>query len=181
MFKIFFFTVAGLLFSIPLYPQQLDMALFKGIQPRNIGPAGMSGRVTAIEVVESSPDIIFIGTASGGLWKSENGGTSFTPIFENEKAASVGAVAVNQKNPAGIWIGTGEGNPRNSLNSGNGVYKSIDGGKTWQHMGLEGTRNIHRVIINRDDPNTVYVGAIGSPWGELEERGFYKTTDGGKT
>lgn len=181
MFKIFFFTVAGLLFSIPLYPQQLDMALFKGIQPRNIGPAGMSGRVTAIEVVESSPDIIFIGTASGGLWKSENGGTSFTPIFENEKAASVGAVAVNQKNPAGIWIGTGEGNPRNSLNSGNGVYKSIDGGKTWQHMGLEGTRNIHRVIINRDDPNTVYVGAIGSPWGEQEERGFYKTTDGGKT
>ncbi|MBX2944025.1 MAG: hypothetical protein KF860_16950 [Cyclobacteriaceae bacterium] len=164
-----------------LFSQQLDMSLFKDIKPRNIGPAGMSGRVTAIDVVESNPDIIFIGTASGGLWKSENGGTSFTPIFENEKAASVGAVAVNQKNPAEIWIGTGEGNPRNSLNSGNGVYKSIDGGKTWQHMGLDGTRNIHRVIIHRDNPNIVYVGAIGSPWGEQEDRGVYKTMDGGKT
>lgn len=170
-----------LLPSSLLFSQPIDMSLFKGMKPRNIGPAGMSGRVTAIDVVESNPDIIFIGTASGGLWKSENGGTSFNPIFENEKAISVGAVAVNQKNPAEIWIGTGEGNPRNSLNSGNGIYKSIDGGKSWKNMGLEGTKNIHRVIINRDDPNTVYVGAIGSPWGEQQDRGVYKTSDGGKT
>ena len=174
-------TFITILISASLYAQTLDMSLFKDITPRNIGPAGMSGRVTAIEVVESNPEIIFIGTASGGLWKSENGGTSFKPIFEKEKAASVGAVAINQRNPAEIWIGTGEGNPRNSLNSGNGIYKSIDGGKSWKHMGLEGTRNIHRVIVHREDPNIVYVGAIGSPWGEQQDRGVYKTTDGGKT
>ena len=174
-------STIGLLMSLSLFAQQMDMSLFKSIQPRNIGPAGMSGRVTSIDVVESNPDIIFIGTASGGLWKSENGGTSFVALFDKEKAASVGAVAVNQKNPSEIWVGTGEGNPRNSLTSGNGIYKSLDGGKTWKHMGLEGTRNIHRVIIHRDDPNTVYVGAIGSPWGEQQERGVFKTTDGGKT
>ena len=176
-----FLFVFCFLLSARLFSQPVDMNLFKGIKPRNIGPAGMSGRVTSVEALESNPDIIFVGTASGGLWKSENGGTSFDPIFENEKAASVGAVAVNQRNPAEIWVGTGEGNPRNSLNSGNGIYKSIDGGKTWTHMGLEGTRNIHRVIIHRDNPNIVYVGAIGSPWGEQQDRGVYKTTDGGKT
>lgn len=171
----------GFFLSTHLFSQSVDMRLFKDIKPRNIGPAGMSGRVTSIEALESNPDVIFVGTASGGLWKSENGGTSFIPLFENEKAASVGAVAVNQRNPAEIWVGTGEGNPRNSLNSGNGIYKSIDGGKTWAHMGLEGTRNIHRVIIHRDNPNIVYVGAIGSPWGEQQDRGVFKTTDGGKT
>lgn len=170
-----------ILISMSLLAQQLDMSLFKDIKPRNIGPAGMSGRVTSIDVVETNPDIIFIGTASGGLWKSENGGTSFVPLFDKEKAASVGAVAVNQKNPSEIWVGTGEGNPRNSLTGGNGIYKSLDGGRTWTHMGLEGTRNIHRVIIHRDDPNIVYVGAIGSPWGEQQDRGVFKTTDGGKT
>ncbi|MCB0490019.1 MAG: hypothetical protein KDC99_16170 [Cyclobacteriaceae bacterium] len=164
-----------------LSAQQMDMSLFKGMKPRNIGPAGMSGRVTSIDVVESNPEIIFIGTASGGLWRSDNGGTSFTPIFDHEKAASVGAVAVNQSNPAEIWVGTGEGNPRNSLTGGNGIYRSIDGGRTWTHMGLEATKNIHRVIINRDNPNIVYVGAIGSPWGEQQDRGVYKTSDGGKT
>ncbi len=173
--------LVSMLLAGTLFSQQLDMSLFKDMKPRNIGPAGMSGRVTSIDVVESNPDIIFLGTASGGLWKSENGGVSFTPIFENERAASVGAVAINQKNPAEIWVGTGEGNPRNSLTSGNGIYKSIDGGKSWTHMGLEATKNIHRVIIHRDNPNIIYVGAIGSPWGEQQERGVYKTTDGGKS
>ncbi len=174
-------AVIGFFLSTPLFSQSVDMGLFKDIKPRNIGPAGMSGRVTSVEALESNMDVIFVGTASGGLWKSENGGTSFIPLFENEKAASIGAIAVNQRNPAELWVGTGEGNPRNSLNSGNGIYKSIDGGKTWAHMGLEGTRNIHRVIIHRDNPNTVYVGAIGSPWGEQQDRGVFKTTDGGKT
>jgi len=164
-----------------LSAQQLDLEKLKGLKPRAIGPAGMSGRITAIDVVNSQPDIMYVGAASGGVWKSESGGIDWKPVFEKEGTASIGAIAIQQNNPDVIWVGTGEGNPRNSLNSGNGVYKSIDGGKTWQHMGLEGTRNIHRVIINRDDPNTVYVGAIGSPWGEQEERGFYKTTDGGKT
>lgn len=170
-----------LLFSVLLCAQPLDMDLFKGMQPRNVGPAGMSGRVTAIDAVHSNPDIIYIGTASGGVWESQNGGISWKPIFENEKAASVGSIAINQSNPSEIWVGTGEGNPRNSVSSGYGVYKTIDGGKTWKFMGLGETRNIHRIYIHRDNPNVVWAGAIGSPWGEHRERGVFKTTDGGET
>ncbi len=171
----------GLLSSNTTFAQKLDMDLLKGMKPRSIGPAGMSGRVTSIDVVLSNPDIIYAGTASGGLWKSTSGGIKWEPIFDNEKTASIGAVAVQQSNPSVIWVGTGEGNPRNSLNGGYGVYKSLDGGKNWKSMGLEETRHIHRVIIDPTDPNTVYVGAIGSPWGEHSQRGVYKTTDGGET
>ena len=157
------------------------MDLVKNKTPRNIGPGGMSGRVTSIDVVNSNPDIIFAGTASGGLWKSTSGGVKWTPIFENEVTASIGAVAVQQSNPSVIWAGTGEGNPRNSLNGGYGIYKSLDGGKSWLLMGLEKTRHIHRIIIDPNSPNTVYVAAIGSPWGAHKERGVYKTTNGGQS
>ena len=163
------------------YSQQIDKELFKEYKTRSIGPAGMSGRVTAIAVVDSSPNTIYAGTASGGLWKSESGGTAWEPIFDDQLAASIGAVAIDQENPDIIWVGTGEGNPRNSVSSGYGVYKSIDGGKSWKLMGLEKTRNIHRLIIDKNDPDIVYVGAIGSPWGDHPERGVYKTTDGGKS
>lgn len=161
--------------------QELNMDLIKNLKPRNIGPAGMSGRITSIDVVRSNPDIIYAGSASGGLWKSTSGGVDWKPIFENEQTASIGAVAVQQSNPSTIWVGTGEGNPRNSLNGGFGIYKSLDAGKTWKKMGLENTRHIHRVIIDPNNPNTVYAAAIGSPWGEHPERGVYKTEDGGKT
>ncbi|RMB57630.1 hypothetical protein EAX61_10990 [Dokdonia sinensis] len=161
--------------------QKLDMSLLKDMEPRNIGPGGMSGRVTAIDVVTDNPDVMYVGTASGGLWKSTSGGIKWDPIFDNELTASIGAVAIQQSNPSVIWVGTGEGNPRNSLNGGFGVYKSLDGGKTWKSMGLEKTRHIHRVIIDPTNPDVVYVGAIGSPWGEHPERGLYKTTDGGAT
>ena len=161
--------------------QQLDMSLMQDMQPRNIGPAGMSGRVTAIDVVTENPDVMYVGTASGGLWKSTSGGIKWDPVFDNELTASIGAVAIQQSNPSVIWVGTGEGNPRNSLNGGYGVYKSLDGGKNWKSMGLENTRHIHRVIIDPTNPDVVYVGAIGSPWGEHPERGVFKTTDGGKT
>ena len=169
------------LISIIGYSQELSMDLIKNMIPRNIGPGGMSGRVTAIDVVISNPDIIYAGTASGGLWKSISGGITWDPIFDNEVTASIGAVAIQQSNPDVIWVGTGEGNPRNSLNGGYGIFKSLDGGKTWTSMGLEQTRHIHRVIIDPTNPNVVYVGAIGSPWGEHTERGVYKTTDGGET
>ena len=169
------------LISIIGYSQEFSMDLVKNMTPRNIGPGGMSGRVTAIDVVISNPDIIYAGTASGGLWKSVSGGITWEPIFDNEVTASIGAVAIQQSNPDVIWVGTGEGNPRNSLNGGYGIYKSLDGGKTWSSMGLEQTRHIHRVIINPTNPNTVYVGAIGSPWGTHKERGVFKTTDGGET
>lgn len=170
-----FFTISC------LNAQTLDMEFMKGIKPRSIGPAGMSGRVTAIDAVHDNKDIIYVGAASGGMWKSVNGGINWQPIFDKEKVTSIGAIAIQQNNPSVVWAGTGEGNPRNSLNGGYGVYKSLDGGKTWKLLGLEKTRNIHRIKIDPHNPNTVYVGAIGSPWGEHPERGVFKTTDGGKT
>ena len=116
--------------------QQPDMEkISQGLEPRSIGPAGMSGRVTALEAVNSNPDIMYAGTASGGLWKSEGGGTAWEPIFDDQPVLSIGAIAIYQKNPSIIYVGTGEGNPRNSQSSGNGVYKTLDGGKTWQHLG----------------------------------------------
>lgn len=160
--------------------QKVDMEALKNMKPRNIGPAGMSGRITSIDVVTDEPDVMYAGAASGGVWKSTSGGIDWEPIFNDQSTASIGAIAIQQSNPSVVWVGTGEGNPRNSLNGGDGVYKTLDGGKTWKKMGLEKTRHIHRIIIDPTDPNTVYVGAIGSPWGEHEERGVYKTTDGGE-
>ena len=160
--------------------QQLTMEQLENLKPRNIGPGGMSGRVTSIDAVHDNPEVMYVGTASGGLWKSTSGGIKWAPIFDKQITASVGAVAIQQSNPSVVWVGTGEGNPRNSLNGGYGVFKTLDGGKTWMSMGLEKTRHIHKILIDPTDPNTVYVGAIGAPWGAHEERGVYKTTDGGK-
>ncbi|MCK5441982.1 MAG: hypothetical protein KAJ23_08835, partial [Maribacter sp.] len=174
-------TAMMLFASISFSAQEFNMDLVQDLKPRNIGPAGMSGRVTAIDVVHNSPDVMYVGTASGGLWKSTSGGIKWDPIFDKEVTASIGSVAIQQSNPSVVWVGTGEGNPRNSLNGGYGVYKSLDGGKNWKSMGLEKTRHIHRIKIDPMNPNTVYVGAIGSPWGEHAERGVYKTTDGGET
>ena len=186
VYKTFPFPGKLIVLSILLFlstglPAQLDLDKLKELKPRAIGPAGMSGRVTAVDVVNDSPEIIYVGTASGGLWKSESGGVEWEPVFEKEAVASIGAVAIQQDNPAVIWVGTGEGNPRNSVTGGYGVYKSLDGGKHWKLMGLEKTRNIHRIVVNKDNPDIVFVGAIGSPWGEHPERGVFKTTDGGKT
>ncbi len=174
-------SIIILLITTTILGQEFSMDLIKDLTPRNIGPGGMSGRVTAIDVVTSNPNVIYAGTASGGLWKSTSGGIKWNPIFDNEVTASIGAVAIQQSNPSVIWVGTGEGNPRNSLNGGYGIYKSLDGGKTWKSMGLEKTRHIHRVIIDPTNPDNVYVAAIGSPWGEHPERGVFKTTDGGVT
>lgn len=175
------FLLVMLLCVTFLSAQDFSIDLVKNMAPRSIGPGGMSGRVTAIDVVTSNPDIMYVGTASGGLWKSTSGGIKWDPIFEKELTASIGSVAIQQSNPSVIWVGTGEGNPRNSLNGGYGIYKSVDGGKNWMAMGLEKTRNIHRVIIDPTNPDIVYVAAIGSPWGEHPERGVFKTQDGGKT
>lgn len=175
-----FLTLTFLILSTLTFAQT-DLSLFSEMKPRSIGPAGMSGRVTSIDVVRHNKNIIYAGTASGGLWKSVSGGTSWEPVFDDQKVASIGVVAIDPSNASTIWVGTGEGNPRNSLNSGYGVYRSLDAGRTWQHMGLEKTRNIHRLIVHPNDPNTIWVGAIGSPWTEHEERGVYKSTDGGQT
>lgn len=176
-----FFFLLMVAVSLSVSAQDFTMKLAGDLKPRNIGPGGMSGRVTAIDVVSSDPDIMYVGTASGGLWKSISGGIKWDPVFDEQATASIGAIAIHQSNPSVIWVGTGEGNPRNSLNGGYGVYRSLDAGRTWQLMGLEETRHIHRIIIDPTDPNTVYVGAIGTPWGEHPERGIFKTTDGGES
>ena len=169
----------GVLLMVSLSFGQFSTALMKEMKPRNIGPGGMSGRITAIDVNLKNPDIIYAGAASGGIWKSTSGGIRWTSLFNDQITASIGAIAIQQSNPEVVWVGTGEGNPRNSLNGGYGIFKSLDGGQTWQGMGLEKTRHIHRILIDPQNPNTVYVAAIGSPWGEHPERGVYKTTDGG--
>jgi len=182
--KIFQITTVALLVAILATistAQTIDSAFLEKLNFRNIGPAGMSGRVTAIDVDPTREHRIFVGAASGGVWKSEDGGLAWVPIFDVDNTQSIGALKINPDNPDEIWVGTGEGNPRNSHNSGAGVYKSIDGGKTWKCMGLENTRVIQRIIIDPKEPKTVYVGALGPAWGEGEDRGVYKTTDGGIT
>lgn len=148
---------------------------------RNIGPAGMSGRITAIEVDPRDKNSIYGGSASGGLWHSSNGGTSWNCIFNNEAVSSIGALALDPNNPDIIWAGTGEGNPRNSNTGGAGIYLSRNGGKTWQLMGLEKSRHIHRIIVHPHNSDIVYVAAIGNPWADSETRGVYKTSNGGKS
>ncbi|MGV6846702.1 MAG: VPS10 domain-containing protein [Lutibacter sp.] len=175
------YTLFLLAFSTILFGQNFDVKKFKAIKTRAIGPAGMSGRITAIDAVINNPDIIYVGSASGGVWKSESGGVDWKPVFDKYGPMSIGAIAVEQNNPDVVWVGTGEGNPRNSVSGGYGIYKSLDAGKTFKLMGLEKTRNIHRIIIDKNNPNIVYVGAIGSSWGTHKERGVFKTTDGGKT
>ncbi|HEX9660094.1 MAG TPA: glycosyl hydrolase, partial [Rhodothermales bacterium] len=161
--------------------QPLDEKVTSNLKARSIGPAGMSGRVTSIDVVLADPNVIYAGTASGGLWRSDNAGTTWKPIFDDQNAASIGAVAVNQSNPDVIWVGTGEGNPRNSQTGGTGLYKSIDGGRTWTHLGLAESRAIHRIILHPDNPMRAWAGVQGPAWGESEERGVFRTDDGGST
>jgi photosystem II stability/assembly factor-like uncharacterized protein len=158
-----------------------DPGLLAGMKARAIGPATMSGRIAAIDVAPSDKDVIYVGAATGGLWKSADGGLTWAPVFEKEKVASIGAVAVSPVNPDVVWVGTGEGNPRNSASVGNGVYRTRDGGKTWEHLGLDESERITRVLLHPTDPDVVYVAALGTSWGENEQRGVFKTTDGGES
>ncbi len=170
------FMITGLAMA-----QKPDLSVLEVMKARSIGPAGMSGRVVAIDAVACNPDIIYVGTASGGVWKSADRGVTWNPIFDEQKLINIGSVAICQSNPDVVWVGTGEGNPRNSINIGGGIFKSLDGGKTWKMMGLENTKNIHRIIIDPRDENVVYAGVIGNPYGEHPERGVFKTVDGGNT
>jgi photosystem II stability/assembly factor-like uncharacterized protein len=148
---------------------------------RCIGPANMSGRVTAISVYEADPSTFFVATASGGLLKTVNNGITFEHQFDREATVSIGDVCVAPSNKDIVWVGTGEANPRNSVSYGDGVYKSTDGGKTWKNMGLKKSFQIGKIVIHPEDPNIVYVGALGRLYGPHEERGLYKTTNGGDT
>ncbi len=176
------FTIITLSQFIIATAQTVDLSKqFKTLKPRAIGPSGMSGRITTIDALHKDPNTIYLGAASGGVWKTENAGNNWTPVFDEQPIQNIGSLAICQSNPSIVWVGTGEGNPRNSINIGEGIYKSIDAGKTWKCMGLEKTRNIHRVIIDPTNPNVVYAGAIGNPYGIHSERGVFKTTDGGET
>ena len=154
--------------------------LLHSFKPRAIGPAGMGGRITTVEVAPNKKTI-YAGTASGGVWKSTDEGLTWKPIFDRQTTSSVGAIAIDSNNPQTIWVGTGEGNPRNSQNTGNGVFLSEDGGDTWRNVGLPNSKSIHRIIIDPIDSKTVYVGVQGTAWGASTERGVFKTTDQGNT
>ncbi|GAB4093125.1 WD40/YVTN/BNR-like repeat-containing protein [Flaviaesturariibacter terrae] len=174
-------TLTALLLCCAALAQKAPLAQFKNWKPRNIGPSSMSGRVTCIDVVNSNQDVWYIGAASGGVWRTSNGGGSWTPLFDEQPTLNIGSIAIQQSNPNVVWVGTGEGNPRNSISLGEGIYKTLDGGRTWKRMGLEKTRNIHRILIDPTNPDVVYAGVIGNPYAEHPERGVYKTTDGGET
>jgi photosystem II stability/assembly factor-like uncharacterized protein len=147
---------------------------------RSIGPANMSGRMSAVLGVPGDPKVFWVGGADGGVWKTTNGGTTFEGVFEDYKAYSVGALALAGSDHNVVWLGSGEGDPRNSVGYGHGVYRSTDGGNTWTHLGLDDTERIHRIVVHPTDPDTALVCAMGHEWGANEERGVFKTIDGGQ-
>jgi photosystem II stability/assembly factor-like uncharacterized protein len=153
----------------------------KALSWRCIGPASMGGRIVALSVFEADPSTYWVATASGGLLKTTNNGTTFEHQFDREATVSLGDVCVAPSNRNIVWVGTGENNPRNSVSYGDGVYKSVDGGKTWKNMGLRKTYQIGKVIVHPENPDIVYVGALGRLYGPNEDRGVFKTIDGGKT
>lgn len=169
--------------SVPMnpVPPEHDKWLPRQMKWRSVGPANMGGRIADFAVDPKNPYTIYVATATGGLLKSKDNGTTWSGIFEHESVASTGAVAVAPSDSKIVWLGTGEPNGRNSSSWGNGIYKSTDAGGTWTHMGLKDSQDIARIAIDPADPNTVYVAALGHLWGPNKERGVFKTTDGGKT
>jgi photosystem II stability/assembly factor-like uncharacterized protein len=172
-----------------LVPGVADSAVLADLEPRNIGPAVMSGRISDIAVAPEADDrpgmrlgrIMYAASAGGGVWKTTNGGKTWEPVFEDEGASSIGDVALAPSNPDIVWVGTGESNNLRSSSWGDGIYKSTDAGETWTHMGLRGTQHIVRIIVHPTNPDIVYVASPGPLWASGGERGLFKTTDGGRT
>jgi len=167
--------------SLTVFAQSPYDSALKNLKFRSIGPAVMGGRVDDFAVVESDPRIIYVGAAAGGVFKTVNGGQTWQAIFENEPNPSIGDLALAPSNPSILYVGTGEPNNRQSSSWGNGVYKSMDGGATFTHLGLAETHHIGRIVVHPTDPNIVYVAAQGDLWGANKERGVYRSTDGGVT
>src|SRR5438128_11241521 len=151
----------------------------KNLQWRSIGPAIMGGRIDDFAVVEGNTSTFYVGAATGGVWKTTNAGTTFEPVFDEQGSTSIGDIAIARSDPNIIWVGTGEPNNRQSSSWGDGIYRSLDGGKTWKNMGLADSRHIGRVVIDPHNAEIVYVAVVGHLWGPNKERGLYKTTDGG--
>jgi photosystem II stability/assembly factor-like uncharacterized protein len=175
--------VASSLLALPAASQTVSSATVSGLGARNIGSAAMSGRIAAIAGRQESNGkvTLFVGAASGGVWKSQDGGTTFKPVFDREPVQSIGAIAVDPTNPKTVWVGTGEGWTRNSTSIGDGIYKSTDGGETWTNMGLPQSERITRIVVDPKDGNTVYACVPGKLWSDSADRGLYKTSDGGQT
>lgn len=162
-------------------PSKFVTATFNGLKLRSIGPAVASGRVIAFAVHPQNRAHYYAAVASGGVWKTVNGGTTWTPVFENEGSYSIGAITLDPKNPSTVWVGTGEANAQRSVSYGDGVYRSDDGGKSWKNLGLKQSEHIGRIVIDPRDSNVVYVAAQGPLWAAGGDRGLYKTADSGKT
>jgi photosystem II stability/assembly factor-like uncharacterized protein len=161
---------------------KIDSDTISGLGARNIGSAAMSGRVSALDAVQEGKRLtVYVGAASGGVWKSLNGGTTYKSVFDKQPVQSIGAITIDPNNPKTVWVGTGESWTRNSVSVGDGVYKSTDGGENWTNLGLKESERISKVIVDPSDSNTVYVCATGKLWSDSDERGVYKTTDGGKS
>jgi len=161
--------------------QTVNVDVFKRMNYRFVGPANMGGRTADVEGVPGQPGILYVGTGGGGLWKTTNAGTTWTPLFEKQSTYSIGDLALDPNNPEVIWVGSGEANMRNSVSFGDGVYKSTDGGKTWKHLGLRDTEHIARVLVHPQNGDVAYVCALGHGAGPNDERGVFMTTDGGAT
>ena len=163
-------------------PVKIDSDTISGLGARNIGSATMSGRIAAIDAVwEKDRLTVYIGAASGGVWKSVNGGTTYKPVFDKQGVQSIGAITIDPKNPKTIWVGSGEAWTRNSVSIGDGVYKSVDGGDNWTNVGLKDSERISKILVDPSNTNTVYVCVPGKLWSDSDDRGVYKTTDGGKS
>jgi hypothetical protein len=181
LFIIGIFVFLFLFGSKGLFSDKKEEGLFQDLVWRNIGPANMGGRISDIQALNDDYRFVICASASGGVWKTTNAGTTWEPIFDKYGSASIGAVAVFQKDRDLIWVGTGESNTRNSVGWGDGIYKSIDGGESFQNMGLRDSHHIARIITHPTDPDVVYAAAQGHLWGHTGERGLFKTVDGGKT
>ena len=182
-----FAALAIVLFAPALMHAQDETAqnkapdILENLKFRDLGPGSAGGRVTSVAGIPGNSKVYYIGSAGGGVFKTVDGGLTWKAIFEHEATSSIGALALAPSNPNYVWVGTGEGNIRNDVVDGRGVYFSPDGGHSWKFMGLADTRQISTIVVDPTDPNTVYVGAMGHAWAPNPDRGVFKTTDGGKT
>src|SRR5579862_1019867 len=172
---------APLAAQTPAKPFELDSATIASFRWRNVGPANTMGRVSDVTGIPSPSKTFFAAAAGGGIWKSINNGVTWRPVFEHERVVAMGMLAIAPSDTMQVWAGTGEPNSRNTISPGGGVYKSTDGGITWKLSGLEKTQAIGRIVVDPRDPNVVYVAALGAPWNASEDRGLYKTTNGGES
>src|SRR5438067_6861418 len=172
--------LAGIAFGADQAP--FNSSTISGLGARNIGSATMSGRISAIAATRepSGKMTLFVGAASGGVWKSEDGGTRFKAVFDEQPVQSIGAIALDPKNPKNVWIGSGESWTRNSVSIGTGVYKSTDGGETWNYAGLPNSERVAKIVVSPTSSDTVFAAVPGALWSDSPERGLYKTSDGGK-